>query len=170
MRRVGALVAATAALFAQGIAGATAAAPAPAIATEADDPRLDAARRGVRAAAEWMASGIDSWFGNIPFKDGGSVSDGRLSLSLTKRQGEDLEHKLRFDARFKLPNVEASTYLFIGRDNPRELVTDTPAGLSQQRRLLPDSREPSFATEYSQKTPSVLVNIFRLVLIKTRQI
>ena len=98
-------------------------------------PAIENARVTVRNAAEWIASGVDSWFGDKPFSDGGEVSDGRFNLSLLKRQDESLDIRLRFNARFQLPNIEEKTYLFIGRDNPRELVTDRPGALSSQQRL-----------------------------------
>ncbi|MBA4176907.1 MAG: hypothetical protein C0505_10170 [Leptothrix sp. (in: Bacteria)] len=107
--------------------GTGAAAPAPA---------LESAREGVRAAAEWLASGVDSWFGDKPFKDGGKVSDGRLSLSVLKRQDTGNDVNLRFNARFRLPNAEKHTYLFIGRDSRSDVVSDQPAALSKLDRLL----------------------------------
>ena len=85
--------------------------------------------------AVWLARGVDSWFGDRPFEDGGKVSDGRLSVSLLKREGETVDVNVRFNARFRLPNVEESTYLFFGRDDPREVLTDRPGALSRQEQL-----------------------------------
>lgn len=116
---------------------ATAADPAPT--TTTTDEVLNTARGSVRSTAEWLARGVDSWFGDRPFKDGGQVSDGRLSLSLLHRQDEGSSINLRFNARFRLPNVEQRAYLFVGRDNPRELITDKPGALSRQQRLLTDT-------------------------------
>ena len=120
--------------------------PAPtagsAAASEASDaPTMDAARASVRSAAEWLASGVDSWFGDKPFKDGGKVSDGRLSLTLLKRQDASVDINLRFNARFKLPNVEKNTYFFFGRDNLEEVVSDQPAALSRQERLRNEAKD-----------------------------
>ena len=65
--------------------GARAAEPtgAPMVPETADDPAavttggigetLASARRSVRAATVWLARGIDSWFGDLPFEDGGEV-------------------------------------------------------------------------------------------------
>jgi len=83
----------------------------------------------------WLARGVDSWFGDRPFEDGGKVSDGRLSISLLKRQGESPDLDVRFNARFRLPNIEESTYFFFGRDDPREVLTDQPGRLSRQEQL-----------------------------------
>jgi hypothetical protein len=50
---------------------------------------------------------------------------------------------VRFNARFRLPNVEEKGYVFLGRDNERETVADTPGALSRQDRLQtegPDDR------------------------------
>ena len=93
------------------------------------------ARSSVRAMTMWMARGVDSWFGDQPFENGGKVSDGRLSLQLLKRQGERADIDVRFNASFRLPNVERSTYLFFGRDDPNEVLSDRPGGLSRQELL-----------------------------------
>jgi hypothetical protein len=95
---------------------------------------LMATRSSVRSSAEWLARGGDSWFGDRPFAQGGSVKDGRLSLSWLHRQDTGNDLSLRFHARFRLPNVESSTYFFLGRDNEREVITDTPGAFSRQER------------------------------------
>ncbi len=106
---------------------------------------METTRQSARATAEWLARGVDSWFGDKPFGEGGKVTDGRMSLSLFKRQDEKFDVSLRFNARFRLPNVEEKTYLFIGRDNEREVITDKPGSLSRQDRLLGDTNsERSF--------------------------
>ncbi len=97
---------------------------------------LDSAQQSVRSAAEWMARRVDGWFGDTPFEHGGSVSDGRLSLGLFKRQDQNLDTDLRFNARFRLPNVERNAYLFIGRDNQRAITQDTPDPQTRQQQLL----------------------------------
>ncbi len=109
----------------------------PASAPADGEPRhpAEAARETVRSAAVWIARGVDGLFGDRPFDDGGSVQDGRLNLTVLHRRGEGFDVRLRFNARFRLPNIEEKTYLFIGRDNPRELVTDRPTALSNQQRL-----------------------------------
>ncbi len=105
----------------------------------ATDLALEATRQSVRSTAEWLARGVDSWFGDRPFKDGGQVSDGRLSLGYLHRQDDGSSLTLRFNARFRLPNLEQSAYLFVGRDNPREVITDRPGAFSRQQRLLTDN-------------------------------
>lgn len=121
------------------------AAPPPAAAGGAGGA-MEATRRAVRGATEWLARGVDSWFGDKPFEEGGEVSEGRLNLHLNLRQGEDPDVRLRFGARMRLPNVEQQTgYLFIGRDDPKEVVKDRPDEVSQQQLLLkPDVADPSF--------------------------
>ena len=96
----------------------------------------DSAPRSVRAMAVWLARGVDSWFGDRPFEDGGKVTDGRVSVGLLKRQRESVDFSVRFNARLRLPNLEEQTYLFLGRDDPREVITDKPGALSRQERLL----------------------------------
>lgn len=107
-----------------------------------DDPSegtIETARATVRSTAEWLARGVDSWFGDRPFQDGGSVRDGRISLGVLKRQDSGVDVDLRFNARFRLPNLEKHTYFFFGRDNPREVVSDKPASFSRQQLLLAET-------------------------------
>jgi len=100
---------------------------------------LESTRRSVRSTAEWLARGVDSWFGDKPFTEGGKVTDGRLSVILLKRQDESVDVNVRFNARFRLPNLEENTYLFFGRDNEREVITDKPGAFSRQQRLLTET-------------------------------
>lgn len=102
---------------------------------------IESTRRSVRSTAEWLARGIDSWFGDRPFEDGGAVTHGTMSVGLSKRQAEKAEFSLRFNARVRLPNLEQRAYLFIGRDNPREVVTDKPDALSNRNRLLSETAQ-----------------------------
>jgi hypothetical protein len=112
----------------------------PAAAAE-EKPLLETTRRTVRSTTEWLARGVDSWFGDKPFEDGGQVSHGRLSVGVLKRFGERTESTLRFNARFRLPNIEERAYVFIGRDDERELVSDRPDAVSRPQRLVAPSRE-----------------------------
>ena len=105
------------------------------------DVAIESTRSTVRSTAEWLARGVDSWFGDRPFEDGGEVTNGRASIGLTKREGDDAKLSLRFNARFRLPNLERRAYVFVGRDNPRDVVTDKPGALSNQDRLLRETRE-----------------------------
>jgi hypothetical protein len=102
---------------------------------------LESTRRNVRSTTEWLVRGVDSWFGDKPFEEGGEVKDGRLSIGFFKRKDESLDTRVRFNARLRLPNVERRAYLFIGRDNEREVVADTPGAFSRQERLLTESGE-----------------------------
>jgi hypothetical protein len=128
-----------------GLAGASAAAPllegqtAAPTSSDAGPPSeteeaLLATRSTVRSSAEWLARGVDSWFGDRPFSDGGGVKDGRLSLTWLHRRDTGNDVSLRFNARFLLPNIEHNTYLYVGRDNQKELVADTPGAFSRQER------------------------------------
>lgn len=115
-------------------ASPAASASAPEPAPTDTDAMLLATRSSVRFSAEWLARGVDSWFGDRPFSDGGGVKDGRLSLDWLHRQDTGNDVSLRFNARFLLPNIEHNTYLYVGRDNERDLVTDTPGAFSRQER------------------------------------
>ncbi len=73
-----------------------------------------------------------------------SPTDDSASASSSARTSRSI-CSLRFNARFRLPNLEEKTYFFIGRDNEREVVTDTPGALSRQDQLLTDrSSDRSF--------------------------
>lgn len=101
---------------------------------------LEGTRRTARSTAEWLARGVDSWFGDIPFAEGGKITDGRLSLAWRWRQDEGQDVDLRFNAHFHLPNVERFGYLFVGRDDPREVVRDTPDAALSRQQLWTDRR------------------------------
>jgi hypothetical protein len=105
-----------------------------------DEGVIDSARHGVRATLEWLARGVDSWFGDAPQTEA-RVTRGRLSIGTLKRQDESRDNSVRLDARVRLPNVERRTYLFFGRDNEREGVADTPEALSRHDRLQTETPE-----------------------------
>lgn len=107
----------------------------------ASEEALETSRRSLRSTAEWLARGVDSWFGDKPFEQGGKVTQGKLSIGFSKRQGETLSSKLRLSASLRLPNLQDRAYLYFGRDNDREVVQDTPAAFSRQDRLLADTAE-----------------------------
>ena len=110
-----------------------------------DSPVLESTRQSVRSTTEWLARGVDSWFGDKPFAEGGKVTDGRLSLVLLSRQHEKADFSVRFNARVWLPNLEDRAYLFLGRDDAREAVTDKPDAFSRQQQLPRDSQTtPTF--------------------------
>jgi len=97
---------------------------------------IESARGKVRSAALWLASGVDSWFGNKPFSDGGKVVDGQVSLNLYSRQDTGGDSSVRFNARFRLPNLEEKTYLFTGQDYWQGVITDAPAAFSAKQQLM----------------------------------
>ena len=99
---------------------------------------LESTRQSARSTAEWLARSVDGWFGSKPFEDGGKVSQGRLSVSVFKRGDQNTDVNLRFNARFRLPNASQRAYVFVGRDDQRDVVQDTPETLSRQQRLLAD--------------------------------
>jgi hypothetical protein len=109
------------------------------------DAAIESTRSTVRSTAERLARGVDRWFGDKPFEQGGSVTNGLMTLGVLKRQNESAEWTLRFNARFRLPNVEEKTYLFLGRDNERDTITDRPGRLSDLERTgTRSSQDPSF--------------------------
>lgn len=115
------------------------AAAAAAAAAVAADPVFEPTRQTVRSTTEWLARGVDGWFGDKPFSEGGKVSDGRLSVFVLSRQHERPDLSVRFNARVWLPNLEDRAYLFLGRDDNRQTVTDQPDAFSRQQRLLKEN-------------------------------
>jgi hypothetical protein len=109
------------------------------------DAAIDLTQRQARSSMEWLARGVDGWFGDIPFSKGGRVTDGELGWSVFKRTDQSPSQAFRFKARFHLPNVEASRYIFIGNDDKREVLTDRPDTFSRQQQLLRgEARDNSF--------------------------
>jgi hypothetical protein len=106
---------------------------------------IESARETVRSTALWLASGVDSWFGDRPFSEGGSVTDGVMSVDLLFRQRRSPDVGVRFNARFRLPNLDRLTYVFVGRDNQDDVVTDKPGALSHEQQLL-QATAPNRAT------------------------
>ena len=119
----------------QGLSGA-----ATAKGDTASQGRLERSRDAIRGATEWVARGVDSWFGDKPFEDGGKVTHGRIGLKTLWRQDRALRVNLRFRARFDLPNLRERAYLFVGQDNEEELVSDQPEAFSRQQQLLSENR------------------------------
>lgn len=112
---------------------------------EQADAAIESTRSTVRKTAERLARSVDRWFGDIPFERGGSVTNGVMTLGVLKRQQESAEWTLRFNARFRLPNIEEKTYLFLGRDDERETITDQPGAVSDlQRSGVRANQDPSF--------------------------
>lgn len=117
------------------------AAPLPEGAEPLPTPTLESAREVVRATTVWLARGVDSWFGDRPFEAGGRVSDGVLGIGLFKRESESADVNVRLHARVRLPNLHEGGFAFLGRDNPRELIADTPGSVARQERLRPETRD-----------------------------
>ncbi len=111
--------------------------------TQPEVPLAESARDSARSLAAWLARNVDSWFGDRPFEEGGSVTRGKLTVNVFKRTDQDPDLDVRFDARFKLPNVESSAYLFVGRDDQREAAKDAPQTRSRQQQLLAARTEDS---------------------------
>ena len=113
---------------------------------EEEAPMLEASRAEAREATEWAARTFDSWFGDIPFEQGGKVSRGRVRFRTVWRENDDVDVKLRFRARMELPNLKDKAYVIIGRENKDNLVRDTPEGFIEQQHLFErtDSDDEAF--------------------------
>ncbi len=124
--------------------------PAPTVAPNAeagrppdpdDDNLLDATRAVVRDATEWLVRSVDSWFGDQPFERGGRAG-GRIRLGTLWRQDQGFNWLTRFSLRAELPNLQArGAFLFLGRDNARDVVADRPEGFTQRETLRPETRQ-----------------------------
>ena len=122
--------------FASGVAAQDAPAQGPATQKADLEASVESAREATHDAAVWLASGVDSWFGNKPFSEGGQVRDGELNVKFYSRQDQKTDYSITFNAKFKLPNLESNTYLFTGRDTIAGVVSDRPAVFAAKQRLL----------------------------------
>jgi hypothetical protein len=114
-------------------------APATPEAAEEED-LLEESRTQVRGFSLWLGETVNDWFGDRPFEDGGKVTHGRLGLRNLWRQDEGWDTNVRFRARFDLPNLRDKAYVFIGRQNERELLTDQSEAFTREQLLLEDRR------------------------------
>jgi hypothetical protein len=106
-----------------------------------DDNLLDTSRHELREATEWAVRTVDSWFGDLPFEQGGRVA-GRIRLGTLWREDDGFDWLTRFSVRVNLPNLRAQGgYLFVGRDNERELVSDRPEAFTRRELLLQETRD-----------------------------
>ena len=101
---------------------------------------LDTTRGQVRGFTIWLGESVNDWFGDRPFEDGGKVTKGRLGLRNLWRQDEGWDTNVRFRARFDLPNLRDKAYVFLGRQNERELVTDQSEAFTREQLLLEERR------------------------------
>ena len=97
---------------------------------------LDTTRGQVRGFSLWLGESVNDWFGDRPFEDGGKVTKGRLGLRNLWRQDEGWDTNVRFRARFDLPNLRDKAYVFVGRQNERELLTDQSETFTREQLLL----------------------------------
>jgi len=111
-------------------------ASAPSKETDVTDAAIELTRKQARSTMEWLAKGVDGWFGDIPFSQGGAVTDGEIGWNIFKRTDQDATKGFRFTARFRLPNLESKKYIFVGRDDRQDVITDRPDTFSRQQQLL----------------------------------
>jgi hypothetical protein len=102
---------------------------------------LEQSRTQVRGFSVWLGETVNDWFGDRPFEDGGKVTHGRLGLRNLWRQDEGWDTNVRFRARFDLPNLREKAYVFIGRQNERELLTDQSEAFTREQLLLEERRK-----------------------------
>jgi hypothetical protein len=130
---------------AAGVQAATPEAGNPSAGTAATSPPpaanvLDRSRTHVQDFTGWLGEEVNSWFGDRPFSEGKGVTGGSMGLRTLWRQDDGVQTHVRIRARFDLPNLRDKAYLFLGRDNERELITDQPEIFSREQQLLQQSR------------------------------
>ena len=102
---------------------------------------LDTTRRQLHEATESVVREVDSWFGDRSFEEGGRVA-GRIRLGTLWREDEGFDWLTRFSVRVRLPNLEQQAgFLFVGRDNEREIVSDRPQAFTRRELLLQETRD-----------------------------
>lgn len=102
-----------------------------------EHPSLDATRKGVRDAVEWVARGVDSWFGEVPEDDQTRrVSGGRIRVKSVFREAEKVDLHLRFRASIRLPNAQDRIHLLFGSENEEDLVRDRPGEVMEYQRMI----------------------------------
>lgn len=107
---------------------------------EGEEPALDASREDVREATEWVARGIDRWFGDKPFEEGGKVTKGRIRTRVVWREHDEVDFNLRFRVSMRLPNLQDKAYVLIGSENEKDMVRDRSDTVMDQQRLLRESK------------------------------
>nr|WP_237251648.1 hypothetical protein [Thioalkalivibrio nitratireducens] len=110
---------------------------------EGDGPRLEwleTTRRGVDTTANWLVRGVDGWFGDKPFDESGGEVSGSVYVRGLQREDEGFKARVRFRLDVTMPNVNERAFVFLGRDNEAELVTDQPDTFRRAQLLLPESR------------------------------
>ncbi|AHE98927.1 hypothetical protein [Thioalkalivibrio paradoxus] len=101
---------------------------------------LETTRRGVDATANWLVRGVDGWFGDKPFDESGGEVSGSIYVRGLQREDEGFKARVRFRLDVTMPNVDERAFVFLGRDNEAELVTDQPDTFRRSQLLLPESR------------------------------
>ncbi|MCK9469443.1 MAG: hypothetical protein WCX90_10325 [Thiohalomonadaceae bacterium] len=101
----------------------------------------DSSRRSVRRFVVWLGEGVNDWFGDKPFSEGGKVSHGRLSVRLRWQEDDGVDTNVRFNARFELPNLRDKAYVFFGQENKRNLIADQPETFTREQLLTQSRRD-----------------------------
>ncbi|MFO8005871.1 hypothetical protein [Thioalkalivibrio sp.] len=104
---------------------------------------LTATRQALHGSAYWLVENVDSWFGDMPFDEEGGRVRGTVRLRLVYREDDGLATDSRFKLRVKMPNVSTRAYVFIGRDNEQELVSDQSEAFTREQLLLPENESDS---------------------------
>lgn len=108
---------------------------------DADIAWIERSRAGLHQFTESIGRGVDGWFGDIPFEQGGRLVNGRLGIHGLWRRDDGFQMNVRFTGKFDLPNLQNKAYLYFGQDNERELITDQPEAFTRQQRLKSESRQ-----------------------------
>jgi hypothetical protein len=104
-----------------------------------DIEMLAATRQALYGSTYWLVKNVDSWFGDMPFEEGGRVS-GSVRLRVLYRQDDGFDNDSRFRIRVRMPNVSEFGYVFLGRDNEQEVIRDEDEAFRVDRSAQTDSR------------------------------
>lgn len=99
---------------------------------------FEVTRQSLHGSAYWLVKNVDSWFGDKPFADGGRV-EGALRMRLIYREDDGFESDIRYRLRAQTPNIDERSYVFLGRDNERDLIRDEGEGFRRGEGVLPES-------------------------------
>lgn len=105
----------------------------------ADDSVMVQGRGMVRSVTEGVARRVDRWFGDKPFEQGGRIS-GSIGFKVLARQHDEPNQSVNFRARLDLPNLSDKLFIFVGKENEREMITDRPEEFRRRELLLPVDR------------------------------
>lgn len=110
-------------------------------AEEESSVELEQGPRWLRSSRDYLSrrtfslvEGVDRWFGDRPFVESGGRVSGSIYLSGLRREDTGFSPTTRFRLDVKMPNVDERLVLFLGRDDPNDVVTRQEDRLTEEQR------------------------------------